>query len=164
MPASPFVKRLESLTDVARDFLRKHENCFRCCRTYADHTQFDSECFLNDEATKVTVKNSELIKEVKQEINFVSEAEEYQYDQSEECYVIPFIILSIQLNDQISAQGLVDCDFSFDLISEKIVNRNLSSLRSRLTSFSALLHNAFSHKTVRIFKKLLTKLQFLSPI
>src|SRR5436305_13663711 len=128
MSVSFFIKELESLTDVARNFLRKHESCFRCHRIYADHTQFDSECPLNDEATKVTVKNNELIKRVKQEINFVSKAEEYQYNQFEECYVISLIILSIQLDDQISAQGLVDCDFSFDLISEKIVNRNLSSL------------------------------------
>ena len=104
MPASPFIKRLESLTDAARNFLRKHEDCFRCRRTYVDHIQFDLECPLNDEATKVTVKNSELVKRVKQKINFVSEAEEYKYDQSEDCYVIPFIILSIQLDDQISAQ------------------------------------------------------------
>ncbi|TMC15977.1 MAG: hypothetical protein E6J34_20635, partial [Chloroflexi bacterium] len=164
MPASPPVKGLEPLTDAARDFLRKHEGCFRCRRTYAGHTQFDPECPLNGGATKVTVKNSGLVKGVKQETNFVNEVKEYQYDQSEECYVIPLIILSIQLDDQISAQGLVDCDFSSDLISEKIVNRNLSSLRSRFTSSSALLHNALSHKTVRIFKELFTKLQFLSSV
>ena len=77
MSVSPFIKGLESLTDAERNFLRKHESCFRCRRIYADYTQFDFECSLNDEVTKVTVKNNELIKRVKQEINFVNEAKEY---------------------------------------------------------------------------------------
>ena len=50
------------------------------------------------------IRNNELIKEVKQKVNFIDEANyqaKYQYEDSKQCQVIPFIIFLIQLDDQI---------------------------------------------------------------
>ena len=50
------------------------------------------------------IGNSELTKKAKQEVNFIDEVDyqaEYQYEDSKQCRVIPFIILSIQLDNQI---------------------------------------------------------------
>ena len=77
------------------------------------------------------VENSGLTKEVKQDANFISEAEyqaEYQYEDSEQCQVVPPIVLPIQLDDQIMTQGLVDCGSTSDFISQKLVNGNPTTL------------------------------------
>ena len=60
--------------------------------------------------------NKRLIKKVKQEIDFINEVEEYQYEESEECQMISLIIFSIQLDNQARAQGLVDLDSISDFI------------------------------------------------
>ena len=114
------------------------------------------------------VKNKGIAKEVKQEANFISEAEEYQaeyqYDDSEQCQVVPPIILSIQLDDRVMTEGLIDCGSTSDFISQKLVNGNPNALRPRPTSSPSLLHNALSKKTVRISKELSTNLQFRPPV
>ena len=138
----------------------KHKACFRCRKTFVDHTW--RNCDGGEKATP-RVENSGLTKEVKQEVNFISEAEfqaEYQYEDSEQCQVVPPIVLPIQLDDQITTQGLVDCGSTSDFISQKLVNGNLTTLRPRPTSSPSLLHNALSNKPVRVDEELLTKLQF----
>ena len=95
----------------------KHKGCFHCCKTFVDHTW--RNC---DQDEKATVGNSGLAKEVKQETNFVSEAEEYQYEPSEEYHVVPPIVLPVQLDYQVSTQGLIDSGSTSDLISEKLIN------------------------------------------
>ena len=109
------------------------------------------------------MKNSGLAKEIKQEVNFVSEAE-YQFEDSDQCQVVPPIILPIQLDDQITTEGLIDCGSTSDFISQKLVNGNPTVLRPRPTSSPALLHNALTNKSVRVNEELLTKIQFQSPV
>src|SRR5437667_83006 len=72
--ASTQSPKLEPLSDSDRAFLTKHEGCFRCRRTFAGHFWRDCHQGGGD-----TVKNKGLPKEVKQETNFISEEEEYQY-------------------------------------------------------------------------------------
>jgi len=162
-PVSSPIKRLEPLTDIEKEFLRKHEGCFRCRRTYAGHTQFDPECPQNGGTAKIIVKNSELPKEIKQEVNFVNEAE-YEFEDSEHYQVVPPIVLPIQLDDQITTEGLVDCGSTSDFISQKLVNDNPTTLRPRLTSSPSLLHNALSKKPVRVSEELIARIQFQSPV
>jgi len=89
------------------------------------------------------VKNGESAKEIKQEVNFVSEAE-YEFEDPEHCQVVPPIVLPIQLDDQITTEGLIDCGSTSDFISQEFVNSNPTTLRPRPTSSPSLLHNALS--------------------
>ena len=88
---------LEPLFDSDRKFLMKYKDCFRCHKIFVDHIWRNCG---QDEKTMATIENNGLVKEIKQEINFISETE-YQYEESEQCQMILSIILSIQLNDQI---------------------------------------------------------------
>jgi Reverse transcriptase (RNA-dependent DNA polymerase)/RNase H-like domain found in reverse transcriptase/Integrase zinc binding domain/Chromo (CHRromatin Organisation MOdifier) domain/Retrotransposon gag protein len=161
-PAPPAPAPLEPLSDSDRTFLIKHNGCFRCRKTFVNHTS--RTCGL-DEKGAATVENSGLAKEVKQEVNFVSETEaEYQFEDSDQCQVVPPIVLPIQLNDQIVAEGLIDCGSTSDFISQTLVNRNSTTLRPRPTLSPSLLHNALTTKPVRVNEELLTKLQFQSPV
>src|SRR5437667_8145783 len=111
------------------------------------------------------VKNKGLAKEVKHEVNFISEEEEeYQYEESQDCQVVPPIILPIQLDDQVHTQGLVDCGSTSDFISQNLIERNPSRLRPRPTLSPSLLHNALSNKPIRISKELSTRHQFLPTV
>ena len=101
----------------------KHKGCFRCRQTYADHSRDDCPLGKDD-----AVKNKGFAKEVKQEANFISEAEEYQFEESEECQVVPPIVLPIQLDDNVHAEGLVDSGSTSDFVSKKLINQNPSSL------------------------------------
>ena len=108
-----------------------------------------------------------MTKEVKQEVNFISEADyqaEYQCEDSEQCQVVPPIVLPIQLDDQITTRGLLDCGSTSDFLSQRLVNRNPTALRPRPTSSPSLLHNALSHKPVQINEELLAKVKFQSPV
>ena len=78
--------------------------------------------------------------------------------------MIPSIILSIQLNNQIIIEKLIDYDSTSDFISQKLVNRNLITLQPHLSVSSILLHNAFTNKFMQINKELLTKIQFQSSV
>src|SRR5204862_3009734 len=119
--ASTPSSKLERLSESDRAFLIKQEGCFRCRKTYANH-------FWRDCGGDNSVKNKGLAREVKQEANFISEAaEEYQFEESEDCHVVPPIVLPIQLNDQVHAQGLIDSGSSASLISTEVIKRNPSS-------------------------------------
>ena len=76
----------------------------------------------------------------------------------------PPIVLPIQLDNQISTEGLIDCGSTSDFISQKIVNGNPSALRPCPMSSPSLLHNALSKKPVHVNKELLTKVKFQSPV
>ena len=93
--------------------MRKHDGCFRCRRTYAGH--FWKDCpgvGANSGGSKNSREDT-----VKEEVNFVSEADEsYQYEDPSDYYNIPEppdqnvppIVLPIQLDDTVSAEGLID--------------------------------------------------------
>jgi len=121
-PSAP----LEPLSESDRKFLIKHKGCFRCRKTFIKHTW--RTC---DPEENATVENSGLTKEVKQEVNFISEADyqaEYQCEDSEQCQVVPPIVLPIQLDDQITTRGLLDCGSTSDFLSQRLVNRNPTAL------------------------------------
>ena len=99
---------LEPLSESDRKFLMKHKGCFRCRKTFVDHTWRNCDS-------------------VKQEVNFIREAE-YQYEDSEQSQVVPPIVLPIQLDDQITTEGLVDCGSTSDFLSQKLVNGNPAAL------------------------------------
>ena len=84
-PASP--APLEPLSDSDRIFLMKHKGCFRCRKTFVDHTWRNCD---QGEKTTATVENSGLAKGIKQEVNFISETEaEYQFEDSDQYQVVP---------------------------------------------------------------------------
>src|SRR5204863_7719510 len=92
------------LSDSDKKSLMKHKGCFRCRKTFVDHTWRNCD---QGEKTTATVGNSGLNKEVKQEVNFISETEaEYQFEDPDHYQVVPPIILPIQLDDQITTKGL----------------------------------------------------------
>ena len=96
--------------------------------------------------------NSNNVKDIKEEsqINFVSEAEELsQYEEPSDYYNvsepsdqnIPPIVLPIQLDNAVSAEGLIDPDSSCDLVSEKLVLKDLAHLKPSLIQSLSLLHH-----------------------
>ena len=169
-------KLLDPLSDAERDFLRKHEGCFRCRRTYAGHMANDCPGVgISSGGSKGT--SSREPNNVKEEsvaqINFVREAEEsYQYEEPSDYYNVPEppdrnippIVLPIQLDNAVSAEGLIDPGSSSDLVSEKLVLKNPTHLRPSLTQSPSLLHHALeSRKSVRISRELTTHLKFSPP-
>ena len=108
-----------------------------------------------------------------EQINFVSEAEElYQYEEPSDYYNVPKpsdrnippIVLPIQLDNAVSAEGLIDPGSSSDLVSEKLVLKNPTHLKPSLTQSPSLLHHALeSRKSVRISRELTINLKFSPP-
>jgi hypothetical protein len=166
--ASP-QKALDPLTDTDREFLRKHDGCFRCRRTYAGHFWKDcSGVGANSEGSKNSREDT-----VKGEVNFVSEADEpYQYEEPSDYYNVPEpsdqnvppIVLPIQLDDTVSAEGLIDPGSSSDFVSKKLILKNPTRLKPYPTQSPSLLRHALeSRKSVRISKQLTTHLEFSPP-
>lgn len=156
--------------EADRDFLRKHEGCFRCRRTYAGH--FWKDC--PGVGTSGSSKHGHEDRAVKEEINFVSEAEEsYQYEEPSDYYNVPEpsdhnvppIVLPIQLDDTVSAEGLIDPGSSSDLVSEKLVLSHPTRLKPYPTRSPALLHHALESQKppVRISRELTRRLRFSPP-
>src|SRR5437667_12550536 len=115
----------------------KHKGCFRCRKTFVDHTSRNCD---QGEKTTATVENSGLAKGIKQEVNFISETEaEYQFEDSDQYQVVPPIVLPIQLDNQITMEGLIDCGSTSDFISQKLVTGITSALRPRPMSSASLL-------------------------
>jgi len=91
------------------------------------------------------------VKEELAQINFVREAEEsYQYEEPSDYYDVPEpsdqnilpIVLPIQLDNAVSAEGLIDPGSSSDLVSEKLVLKNLAHLKPSPTQSPSRLHHA----------------------
>ena len=167
-------KLLDPLSDAERDFVRKHEGCFRCRRTFAGQMSNNRPGVgTSSGVSKGISREPNNVKE--EQINFVSEAEElYQYEEPSDYYNVPKpsdrnippIVLPIQLDNAVSAEGLIDPGSSSDLVSEKLVLKNPTHLKSSPTQSPSRLHHALESRkseSVRISRELTTHLKFSPP-
>ena len=166
--SKPNSNSLDPLSEAERAFLMKHEGCFRCRRTYVTHIGKDCPGIGRTSGGSGSGGGKTSLHEdktVKEEINFISEAEDsYQYEEPSDCYNVPPIVLPIQLDDTVPAEGLIDPGSSSDLISEKLVLQHPTRLKTYPTRSPSLLHHALeSRRPVRISRALTTHLKFSPP-
>jgi hypothetical protein len=139
------------LTQAENEYLQSVNGCYYCCQEQAGHMSMDCPEMLAHEARKRKYEAR-----VKQELNYVSERDEDEYDfvhaYPSACVIPPIVILAKV--DDTKVQALVDTGGSSNFISPEVVQR--TRIQTSPTSPS-LLHQALSPKPTRITEQVVAK-------
>jgi Retroviral aspartyl protease len=98
-------------------------------------------------------------KSVKQELNYISESENEDPDQS--CSIVPPITVAIELDGQVTSIATTDAGASANVMSTRFVERN-PDLKCRPAKGPSSLHQPLSKKPIPISEEVVAKVDIPS--